>query len=36
VTGTVDQLIRKIQTVINVLNDGTTFGNETVDWQEIP
>ena len=34
VTGTVDQLIRKIQSVVNVLNDGTTFGNETVFWQE--
>jgi len=34
VTGTVDQLIRKIQAVVNVLNDGTTFGNETVSWQE--
>ena len=34
VSGTVSQLIRKIQTTINVLNDGTTFGNETISWQE--
>ena len=33
-TGTVDQLMRKIQTTVNVLNNGTTFGNETISWQE--
>jgi len=34
VSGTVNQLIRKIQTVVNVLNDGTTFGTENISWQE--
>ena len=34
VSGNIDQLIRKIQTTVNVLNNGTTFGNETISWQE--
>ena len=34
VTGTLNQYTRGIQAIVNILNDGTTYGNEVISWEE--